>query len=422
MGLVIPVAHDFTCPWCWIGLNQMNRLRSLYGVEFEWLAYELAPAGLDMPRGAPEERDPRRPYVPSRIALAYAAEGIEPPTSRRTGHTDTHAAHEAVEYAKTEDPHTRLPDLLYDAYWLHGRDISDIEVLTEVGREAGVDIAGMRRAIEERQFADKIVPFDEPAYDSGVFYVPTFFIGDEKYPEQTFIVVEKAVREALGQIAPAPLYQDLELPKAPEGRPYVYINMVSTIDGKTVTGARDEPVQDLGSELDHATMRGIEDMSDAVLVGAGSLRATRHMWYGENLIRIVATASGDLPLQSRFFTDAPERALVAVAAKNAHKVGLNAIVCGEDEIDWHVLLKKLRSEHGVQRLLVEGGSEINASLLAHDVVDELFLTIAPKIKLGRQLPTYAGGNPLPREDIKGFTLVSNVARGDEVFLRYRRNR
>jgi riboflavin biosynthesis pyrimidine reductase len=53
-------------------------------------------------------------------------------------------------------------------------------------------------------------------------------------------------------------------------------------------------------------------------------------------------------------------------------------------------------------------------------VDELFLTIAPKVRLGRDVPTYAGGEALPREAIQRFSLVEHQAVGDEIFLRYRR--
>ncbi|HVL39200.1 MAG TPA: dihydrofolate reductase family protein, partial [Fimbriimonadaceae bacterium] len=75
---------------------------------------------------------------------------------------------------------------------------------------------------------------------------------------------------------------------------------------------------------------------------------------------------------------------------------------------------------GIARLLVEGGSELNATLLEGDLADELFLTIAPKVKLGRETPTYAGGDPLPRERMQRYDLLERHQVGDELFLRYRR--
>jgi 2,5-diamino-6-(ribosylamino)-4(3H)-pyrimidinone 5'-phosphate reductase len=218
------------------------------------------------------------------------------------------------------------------------------------------------------------------------------------------------------------VYPRLEFGTAPPDRPYVYINMVATIDGKTVSGGRDEPVQDLGSELDHATMRQIERTADAVLIGAGSLRATRGIHYPKGLKRIVASASGDVPTDRRFFTDEPENAFIATTKGTKVPGGIKVIECGTDRIEWRLLLSVLRGDHGVQKLLLEGGSEINASLLHEDLVDELFLTVAPKVKLGRDVPTYAGGKPLPRDKMLQFRLVSCAQFGDEVFVRYRRDR
>lgn len=201
------------------------------------------------------------------------------------------------------------------------------------------------------------------------------------------------------------------------------MNMVSTLDGKSVTGERDEPVADLGSETDHATMRQIEGAVDAVLIGAGSLRATPAMWYADHLWRIVVTGSGRIPVNGRFFTDAPDRAVVATTAAGAARLGKSARTeqFDGDHVDVDDLLKFLRVELDIKALLVEGGSELNAELFSCDCVDELFLTVAPKVKLGERVPTIAGGSPLPASDMLHFKLVSSTAVGDEMFLRYRRD-
>jgi riboflavin biosynthesis pyrimidine reductase len=191
--------------------------------------------------------------------------------------------------------------------------------------------------------------------------------------------------------------------------------MVATIDGKTVSGNPGEPVGDLGDDIDHATMRALEDAAQAVMTGAGNLRSTPNLWYPEALYRVVATRSGKMDYQSRFFSDAPEKAFVAcpegVAVPKPFKKLPN---------DFAVALKILRQEVGVERLLVEGGSDLNGSLLRLDVVDELFLTLAPKIKLGENLPTYAGGAPLSRDQLQNYELIEHHKVGEELFLRYRR--
>lgn len=222
------------------------------------------------------------------------------------------------------------------------------------------------------------------------------------------MVLRQALWAHAGSRQIGDLYADLTLGPAQGYRPYVAINMAATIDGKIVTGERSEAVMDLGSEVDHEAMRRIESVADAVMIGAGTLRATKGLWYPVRLRRYVATVSGDLPREGRFFTDAPDRAHV--------------ITPTEGDVDWPAVLAEMRRVHGVERLLVEGGSELNASLLAADLVDELFLTVTPKVKLGRDVPTLAGGAALPREGVMGFQLVSERRIGDEVFLRYRRSR
>jgi 5-amino-6-(5-phosphoribosylamino)uracil reductase len=82
----------------------------------------------------------------------------------------------------------------------------------------------------------------------------------------------------------------------------------------------------------------------------------------------------------------------------------------------------MRRDLSIGQLMVEGGSELNADLIREDLVDELFLTIAPVVKLGRNIPTYAGGGPLSKNDLLRFNLVSTIPIGNEVFLRYQRCR
>lgn len=191
--------------------------------------------------------------------------------------------------------------------------------------------------------------------------------------------------------------------------------MVATIDGKTVSGTSEQPVSDLGSETDHIFMRRIEDAADAILLGAGALRSTPGLWYPKDKLRVVASRSGALDYRSRFFADAPNKVVVicpdsAVVPKEFKKLGN----------DFPGAFLALRQDFGVNHLLVEGGSALNGQLMELDLIDELFLTVAPKVKLGDCLPTYAGGKPLARQNLQRYRLLEHLIVGDEVFLRYRR--
>lgn len=422
------MAHDFNCPWCWIGLFQARRLQQEYGVAIEWRPYELYPENEPWPDpvAAPPVSG-TRPPTPGRLALAYAAEGMEPPQVARPKRLRTHAAHEAVEYAKAEGEGVadRLVERFYRGYWERGLDLSDPAVLANLAQGTVTDVGKMLDAVRDRTFSHRIVGFDSAAYAGGVFHVPTFWIGDQRLAEQPYVAI-RAAMEAAGYprgAAGAP-YSALRFPNPPADRPHVGLMMVATIDGKSTTGARDEPVLDLGSSVDHETMRRVEAAADAVLIGARTLRSTPKLWYDARLVRIVATRSGNLDFASRFFTDAPHNAIVA--APEGADVRVPADVefwrGGSGGVDFPSLLRRLRSERGVQTLLLEGGSDLNAELLALDLVDEILLTIAPKVKLGADTPTIADGAALPRDQIRRFVLIEHHQVGDELFVRYRREK
>jgi riboflavin biosynthesis pyrimidine reductase len=66
-------------------------------------------------------------------------------------------------------------------------------------------------------------------------------------------------------------------------------------------------------------------------------------------------------------------------------------ICGKTEINFRAALRWLRTRWHVRRLLCEGGGELNDSLFRAGLVDEIHLTICPKIFGGRSAPTIAGG-------------------------------
>ena len=400
---------------------QARRLRRDFGATIDWRGYELYPDELELP-GEPPERPkiPNRPETPKRIELALAAEGLDPIDLSKDSAIRTHRAHEAIEFAKLSGVQDELLERIYIAYWREDRDIDCTKELLRLSKGLLQDQQALENAIEEKRFAGKIVTFNKPAYESGVFNLPTLWIDGERYAEQPYNILSSA----MGSSLPITPYASLDFPRSPDDRPYVFINMVSTIDGKTVTGGRDEGVMDLGSKTDHAAMRNIESAAEAIMIGAQTLRSTPNVRFDPKLFRIVVTRTGQIDPSVRLFAEMSERAVVATPSGvdlNLPK-GARHWTFGPSEVEMTSLLARIRQELGVTRLLVEGGSELNAEILTDDLADELFLTVAPKIRLGRELPTYAGGEPLPKGSLLGFSLVSETRVADEVFLRYRRNR
>ena len=108
---------------------------------------------------------------------------------------------------------------------------------------------------------------------------------------------------------PATLYTNLKWPEPPANRPYVYINMASTVDGKIVIGEPNGTAKGVGGPTDQILFRRLQTQCDAALLGGVTLRASQVI-YPAYLPRYTVTRSGDVPLTNRFFTDAPDRAYV----------------------------------------------------------------------------------------------------------------
>ncbi|MFN7172022.1 MAG: dihydrofolate reductase family protein [Fimbriimonadaceae bacterium] len=427
MSSKLVVAHDFVCPWCWIGFLQVLRLRDAFDVEIEWVGHELYPEELEFPdysSGAKSAADSDRPKTPGRLALAYAAEGMTPPTIHPPYPMRTHRAHNAVAYAKLEGVADQLVERLYRAYWQGGVEIERMEMLLMLGRGLIRDEQAYRRAIEERQFADKVIGFDEGSHAVGVYNVPTFYIGGERYAEQPYSVLFEAASKAFAPRSTLDLYSFLDLPPAHNDRPYTYANMVSSIDGRAVMDSRTQSVAGLGSAVDREMMRRLYRPADAIMVGAGTLRAEKRLSYPPEILRVVVTGTGNIDPSHDFFSGSAQQPVVVTTEDAVLPDGLEAEVlrCGRSALDLPEALKLLRARYGVETLHLHGGPRLLGSLFELDLVDDLFLTVAPKIRLGSDLPTIADAPALPTDGLLEMDLVSVEPIESELFLRYRRKR
>jgi riboflavin-specific deaminase-like protein len=224
------------------------------------------------------------------------------------------------------------------------------------------------------------------------------------------------------------IYEDLELPppgRTETSRPYVIINMVSSVDGRTAVEGKSSP---LGSETDRQTMRTLRSRSDAVMIGAGTLRAERLSLgldepSGRQPLAVIATKTGDVPLESNLIVGEHQEVLVITtqdAPKNlddrlreSARV-LRAPATPSGAINLGEALEVLRARHTVEVLLVEGGPSLNHALISQNLADELFLTLAPKL-LGGTSYELLDGPALAPIDAK---LLSAHLAGSEFFLRY----
>jgi riboflavin-specific deaminase-like protein len=231
-------------------------------------------------------------------------------------------------------------------------------------------------------------------------------------------------------ISPELLASGLRLgERAPPERPYLVLNMVSTLDGKATIEWR---TKGLSTELDRRLFHQLRTQVDAVMVGAGTARAERYgriaksdelreKRVSEGLAReplaIVASAGLNLPADLPLLQE-PDQQVVIATASEAELRGTEARIdylrTGDD---LRLLMARLRDERGVRSILCEGGPTLNFHLLAAGLVDELFLTFNSKLSGGAAALTIVAGRDLvePAE----LDLVSVAEGGGNLFTRWR---
>ena len=224
-------------------------------------------------------------------------------------------------------------------------------------------------------------------------------------------------------LPPEDVYTEIRFPNPPENRPYVYINMAATADGKIVVGDAGGSAKGVGGPTDQKLFRRLQTLCDAALLGGSTLRASPVI-YPKTTPRYVVTRTGEAPLTNRFFTDAPEIAFILApenlpdATRKRLSDGANLIQIGRDSVDLPAALALLRREHGVKTLLCEGGATLNDDLIRAGLADELFMTLAPKIKGGSHLPTIVTGEGFAPGVTAPLRLLSIYRDADEIYLRY----
>lgn len=179
------------------------------------------------------------------------------------------------------------------------------------------------------------------------------------------------------------------------GRPYVMLNMVSTIDGRVTIAGRSGSI---GNHADRALFHGLRGAVDAVMAGAGTVKAERYgpiiREQSERELRvrrglaaepIACVVSGRLSLPEGIpLLEEPDAHVVIVTASQASLPASGArieYVRSEREgmIDLPAALGELHDRFGVRTLLCEGGPHLASQLLAAGLVDELFLSLSAKL-------------------------------------------
>jgi riboflavin biosynthesis pyrimidine reductase len=201
--------------------------------------------------------------------------------------------------------------------------------------------------------------------------------------------------------------------EAPAERPLVGMNFVATVDGRATIEGRSGPI---GSDADTAMLVGLRKRFEAVIIGAGTMRVER---YGP-MDPLVVLVSGrlDLPWDAPLFEDQAGEALIFTAseAEPPETAATIEVVRHEGAVNLVEALRHLRQERGIRAVLSEGGPHLHAQMQADGLVDDLFLTTAPKLSGGGAPRIIEGSLP----EVTDLELAWLLEEDGELFARYRR--
>jgi riboflavin-specific deaminase-like protein len=216
----------------------------------------------------------------------------------------------------------------------------------------------------------------------------------------------------------------------PVDRPHVAINFAATVDGRATIGGVSGPI---GSEADTEMLLGLRTRFDAVMIGAGTMRAERYgrivagreeregrerLGLPADPLMVIVSGRLDLPWDAPLFTAGGGRVLIftATEAEPPETETSVEVVRHERFVDLVEAMRYLRREREVRALLCEGGPGLHDELQGAGFVDDLFLTIAPKLT-GGDAPRIIEGD-LP--GIAELDLEWLLEHEGELFVRYRR--
>jgi 2,5-diamino-6-(ribosylamino)-4(3H)-pyrimidinone 5'-phosphate reductase len=221
-------------------------------------------------------------------------------------------------------------------------------------------------------------------------------------------------------------------------RPFVFINVAMTADGKIDTLRRRGAA--ISSPRDKERVDRLRAQADAVMVGGRTLldedprltvksdalrRERLERGLPPNPIKVGVVGKADIPPDSQFLAAGPAKIVIFTTRRTSkHRIsllesfGVDVHFDDSERVNLPDALETLK-QMGVKRLMVEGGATLNFELLRLRLVDEVMVYVAPMIFGGANAPTMAGGLGLERTDAISLKLANaEVWEDGGVLLKY----
>jgi len=179
----IDIFSDVICPWCFIGKRRLERalkLRPVQDLTIQWRAFQLNPdmpvegmsrqAYLENKFGGPE----RASQIYDNIRRMGDAEGIDFRFDLIQRTPNTVLAHRTINLATARGTADALVENLFNAYFIEGVDIGDLDNLVTIAAASGMDADETRAWLEGKGGATEVLAETRFAYENGINGVPCF--------------------------------------------------------------------------------------------------------------------------------------------------------------------------------------------------------------------------------------------------------
>ena len=217
-------------------------------------------------------------------------------------------------------------------------------------------------------------------------------------------------------------------------RPYVILNAAMTLDGKiaTQTGS-----SNISGKKDLERVHELRKECDAIMVGIGTVladdpRLTVHKIDAkpdDNPIRIVVDSKCRTPMDARI-TNSDAKTIIACANeckdefKQSEKYetfkerGVKFFFSGDGRVDLVALMSYLHEE-GIDKLMLEGGSTLNFSMIRAGLIDRISICVAPMIVGGANAKTFFDGEGFDMmDDAVKLELIDSYTLDKDLILTY----
>lgn len=214
MTLTIAMTSDFICPWCLVAETRLSQaiaqLNPPVKIERLWIPFELNP---QMPEAGMDRKTYRTQKFGSweysqtldaKTVQATQADSINFRYDLMTVTPNTLKAHRLTWFAGKQGKATEMAERILTAYFTEGQNIGDVETLTTLAAEIGIDAAQAKALLESAAGIQEVKALEQQAIAQGIHSVPTIRIGQEIISgAQSIEIFLAALQKAMNGLATA---------------------------------------------------------------------------------------------------------------------------------------------------------------------------------------------------------------------------